>query len=436
MALRIYFTGHRSFCNHGCEALVRSAVSLYRQALGAAEFLVPSADPAEDTRFWPDATDHGVRFVPVVDPWPGHRWWERAVRRVPGWGRLPWPPGPLAPGTRAALDEADLLISTGGDNYSLDYGLVSLFTMIGTDGAAMDRGVPAVLWGASVGPFDAAPHVLSAVRRHLARFDALVVRETATLDYLKAQGLDARLSLATDPAFLMTPEETSLMPFWPRETGQGTVALNISPIILRRHAGAGGRNLEDEMVAFALDLASRGYGVLFVPHVVGQSGSGLKCDHALMARLLERTGTAGGRIALLPRRFNAPQIKHALARCRFVIGARTHCTIGALSSGVPTLSIAYSVKATGINRDLFGDERYVLDGASLSRTSLDAGLTRLVADEGVIRATLAARKPDWSASLERAVATVRAAVEARGGAPFGQRYPLRAAAGPSGIACD
>ena len=41
-------------------------------------------------------------------------------------------------------------------------------------------------------------------------------------------------------------------------------------------------------------------------------------------------------------------------------GARTHATIAALSSCIPTLSFAYSIKAKGINRDIFGHEGYCL----------------------------------------------------------------------------
>ena len=43
------------------------------------------------------------------------------------------------------------------------------------------------------------------------------------------------------------------------------------------------------------------------------------------------------------------------------MGARTHSTIAAYSSGVPTLVIGYSVKSRGIATDLFGTtEGYVL----------------------------------------------------------------------------
>ena len=44
-----------------------------------------------------------------------------------------------------------------------------------------------------------------------------------------------------------------------------------------------------------------------------------------------------------------------------MVAARTHASIAAYSTQVPTLVIGYSVKARGIARDLFGTEdRYVL----------------------------------------------------------------------------
>ena len=48
------------------------------------------------------------------------------------------------------------------------------------------------------------------------------------------------------------------------------------------------------------------------------------------------------------------------------VGARTHATIAAYSSCVPTLVLGYSVKSRGIARDLFGnEENYVLPVQSL-----------------------------------------------------------------------
>ena len=64
---------------------------------------------------------------------------------------------------------------------------------------------------------------------------------------------------------------------------------------------------------------------------------------------------------------NCEILKGYISRCRFFIGARTHATIAAYSTNVPTLVIGYSVKAKGIAKDIFGTyENYVLPVQSLS----------------------------------------------------------------------
>ena len=50
------------------------------------------------------------------------------------------------------------------------------------------------------------------------------------------------------------------------------------------------------------------------------------------------------------------------------IGARTHATIAAYSSCVPTMVLGYSIKSKGISEDLFGDQKLVLDINDLSNT--------------------------------------------------------------------
>ena len=50
----------------------------------------------------------------------------------------------------------------------------------------------------------------------------------------------------------------------------------------------------------------------------------------------------------------AEELKGYISRCRFFIGARTHSTIAAYSSCVPTLVVGYSIKANGLAKDIFG----------------------------------------------------------------------------------
>lgn len=66
---------------------------------------------------------------------------------------------------------------------------------------------------------------------------------------------------------------------------------------------------------------------------------------------------------------NCLELKGYISRCRLFIGARTHATIAAYSTCVPTLVVGYSVKAKGIAKDIFGTyENYVIPVQSLENS--------------------------------------------------------------------
>jgi polysaccharide pyruvyl transferase WcaK-like protein len=81
-------------------------------------------------------------------------------------------------------------------------------------------------------------------------------------------------------------------------------------------------------------------------------------------------------------------MKWIIAQCSVFAGARTHSTIAALSSGVPTLSIGYSLKARGINRDIYGHLDHCLPVARLSPNDFRTRIADLIYKEAEIRAHL------------------------------------------------
>ena len=61
--------------------------------------------------------------------------------------------------------------------------------------------------------------------------------------------------------------------------------------------------------------------------------------------------------------FNCMQLKYLISKCKTFVGCRTHSTIAAYSTCVPTLVVGYSVKSKGIAKDIFGDDKgLVVDG--------------------------------------------------------------------------
>ncbi len=103
------------------------------------------------------------------------------------------------------------------------------------------------------------------------------------------------------------------------------------------------------------------------------------------------------------------KIKYVISKCRAFIGARTHATIAAYSSCVPTLVVGYSVKALGIARDLFGsEENYVLPVQSLEEAGeLIRAYDWMMEREGEIRSRLENVMPEYCARAGEAGEEIR-----------------------------
>ena len=99
-------------------------------------------------------------------------------------------------------------------------------------------------------------------------------------------------------------------------------------------------------------IENTGFKIALIPHVIKERDN----DITLLSQLYEKYKSTD-RFVLIDKKLNAHQLKGCIAKCRFFVGARTHSTIAAYSSCVPTLALSYSIKSVGIARDIFGDEK-------------------------------------------------------------------------------
>lgn len=102
-----------------------------------------------------------------------------------------------------ALDNAAALLALGGDNLSFDYGFLAALLFFSPFHAAVRKGVPTVIWGASIGPFSKRPKWENRFTDLLRRVDLITVREQITQDYLEGLGVRDNIRRAADPAFLL-----------------------------------------------------------------------------------------------------------------------------------------------------------------------------------------------------------------------------------------
>lgn len=394
---RFYFAGQTYFGNRGCEALVRATTAMLAEQFGEIEVLCPSIDAARDRAQWPQAEAAGVRFV-TAPAYPSKlRWWYRIAKRARPVMAMYIPRAyALPPEVLADVRSCDAIIMIGGDNITLDYSPAGLIGNTAFSEMFMREKKPTVLWAASVGPFSREPAIERYMSDFLNRLDLLTVREPLTEEYLKSIGATKVMQRVADPAFLMVPEPFDVDACLPVDRGSGVLGLNFSPLVKKFSAAD---DKADEILA-RIERFIRGVldeqelSVMLVPHVDPLDGSEEKSDSAYMRPLFDRLRSYGARISMAPRTLNAAQLKYLISRCRFFMGARTHSTIAGFSMAVPTVSIAYSVKARGLNRDIFGHERYIVSTKDLTEVTLRTGLDTIQREEAAIRSHLAEASED------------------------------------------
>lgn len=116
-------------------------------------------------------------------------------------------------------------------------------------------------------------------------------------------------------------------------------------------------------------LKNTNYSIALISHVVDAKGG----DYTTNSILYEKFSEYKDRILLVPE-MKAENIKNVISKCSIFVGARTHATIAAYSTCVPTLVVGYSIKANGIANDLFGTyENYIIPVQSLKEKE---GLTK------------------------------------------------------------
>ena len=287
---------------------------------------------------------------------------------------------------------APLAISIGGDNYCYDNMLSDLRL---ANSAFNRKGVRTVLLGCSI-----EPELLKRedIVADLMGYHTIIARESITYEALKEMvnehtgEIDGRKGMPQilcypDPAFTLQKRELPL----PEGFAEGnTVGINVSPMIQDNEKESGiTMECYETLIRYIIDHTD--FQIALIPHVVWARNDDRKPIHTLFEKFKDT-----GRVVEIGDG-TCEELKGYISRCRLFVGARTHATIAAYSSCVPTLVVGYSVKARGIARDLFGqEEHYVLPVQSLrNRDDLVKEFQWLSSREKEIREKLEKKMPDY-----------------------------------------
>ena len=240
---------------------------------------------------------------------------------------------------------SDLFLSIGGDNYC--YGRPVEFYALNK--YVHQTGKKSVLWGCSIEP----TAIDNEMREDLLLYDKIVARESLTYEALEAKEIKNAV-LYPDPAFTLP----SLTP--DTDKYNNAIGFNISPMILE-YSRDKNMVLEAWKKALIYILKETDFNIVLLPHVTVST-----TDDRIILSQLYNSLECPDRVEMVDD-MNCMALKGIISRCRMFVGARTHATIAAYSSCVPTLVCGYSVKAKGIAKDIFGNyENYVLPVQDIS----------------------------------------------------------------------
>lgn len=311
------FYGHGGAYNHGSEASLICGIKLLRELSPGCKITVSSHFPEQDIEFSLPADEIVGRDL---DGKTNEEIYKATIDKI-------------TPGT--------VCISAGGDNYC--YNNWERYATIHK--AALEKGAKSILWSCSLEPSMIDDKMLEVLKTH----HLITARESFTEKALLEKGL-TNVVRVCDIAFLLESKVTQV----PKEK---YIAINLSPLVLRKNPDA--LNAYQELIDKILKESN--YSIALVPHVVMPVDNDMDASAQLKGDE-KRIFRASGKL-------NAEEYKYIISKAEILVASRTHATIAAWSTGVPTIAVGYSNKAVGISSDL-GQEKYLLDINTLTAEKL------------------------------------------------------------------
>lgn len=331
---KIYLYQHGGAGNHGCEAIVRSVKKILNKEMDLISFRLN-----DDEKYGLSEIVNNIYSVEYPSGININRLFLYFTRHILKDNRFDY----SYMFNRIIKDKGNLLISIGGDLYcGKDTTLLSYVNK------KISKNNKSILLGCSIEPeklYD------NNVVEDLKRYDAIIARESITYNALLNNGINKNVILCADPAFQLDYSFSDDIKGFEEHN---TVGLNISPLLLSYSKNEDVvKNNFTNLVDYIIENTN--YQIALIPHVVWNGVS----DYELLKQYYDQYKDSG-RVCLVED-CSCTKLKGYISKCKMFMGARTHATIAAYSTCVPTVVFGYSVKSRGIATDLFGTtENYVL----------------------------------------------------------------------------
>ena len=380
--MRYFLCGQTGNINRGCEAIIRSTVKILQN--NNEDIYVATYAPDLDR---PMVRELGITIIPYANyPSQIHRYISIIIRKInkKSYFGFQYIHAPLM----KLVNTNDVCLTIGGDTYW--YGR-PISNMAFNKFTTLNR-IDNILWCCSIEK----DNITNEVLEDLKRYKYIFAREKITYDNLLKAGIDeSKIIKCCDPAFFLNHRKT-LLPVGFIE--ENTVGINLSEMVINESNPNAWKNV-CKLIEYILKRTDMS--ICLIPHVYSISQN--SNDYPILKKLKDQFNDS--RISIIDKEYNCEQLKYIISRCRFFVGARTHATIAAYSSEIPTLVLGYSIKSKGIASDLFGTyEGYVLPYHELiEENTLTNAFVNIMTNENEIKLKLHTFLPKYRKTLEDAI---------------------------------
>lgn len=254
------------------------------------------------------------------------------------------------------FDDCDIVFNLcAGDGFTDIYGFGRVFSETYMTVLAKHKGADVVLAPQTIGPFR------NVVTRAIARkalncCDYVFSRDCTSAAYCRSLGYRGETEEVIDVAFAL-PFSKKIF-----ASDRTNVGLNVSGLLYeggynRNNYFGLSFNYRDYIESLLTKFDEQSARVHLISHVVTPDGS-IEDDYVACSKLHEKYPNT----VLMPRSESPIEVKSYVAGMDVFIGARMHSTIGAFSSGVPVIPVAYSRKFNGLFDTL--NYKYYIDAKS------------------------------------------------------------------------
>lgn len=249
---------------------------------------------------------------------------------------------------------------TGGDSFTDLYGSKVFKSGVIRKQLLIDNSIPFILLPQTYGPFTKSEN-FNIARKIICAAKMVWARDELSFDKLKkllGNKFDPnKHKQGVDVAFLLSPIKPadglpSIVQKW-IDMGNEVVGVNINGLVFNHHDSKRMFGHKADYVEVVKEVIRKvvldgKVKVVLISHVIAPPGNYESDRVANMKVFSSLPQSVTNSVFILPELYDQSQVKWVISRLDWFCGTRMHSTIASLSSGVPTATIAYSLKAQGV----------------------------------------------------------------------------------------